>query len=89
MLCADPTELMEFISDAILALAAKQQGQSVAGMIELLTQACSIPGTDETLEIIHARWRDIEATLGEHLDKPSSRKRLAQISKEAPWEIPT
>lgn len=87
LLCAEPSELMEFVCDAILVMAIRRDGGDVAGMIELLQGACTLPGTDSVLEMVRARWLDIESSLGEHMSKDDIRATLGRVSREAPWEV--
>lgn len=86
LLCADPSELLEFVSDAILVLTVKSNSRDLSEMLGIVTEACRVEGTETVLEMLEHRWKDIEASLGEHLDRSQMRERLAGLSRTAPWE---
>lgn len=85
LLCADEVELFEFISDGIVALAAKTK-KPAEEIVDLLREVTEIEETPSVIKQATSRWDYLMAALGEHMPEEEARIRLAQEIKTSPWE---
>lgn len=94
LLVADPTELYELISDAIIALVASaprggtigRADPEVALEMALDVVRVSLENIEPIVEVARRRLRDVMSALGEHLPEIETQHRLWEMARVAPWE---
>lgn len=88
LLCAAPIDLMDFLCDAILALAVRSKNGDLEEMVEIVRQAMLTEGVDAAMENVRQRWLDVQSALSERsgADEGTIIAKLSEMSRKAPWE---
>ncbi len=94
LLVADPAELAELVSDAIIALVASAPRGGAIGRAEpdaaletaLEVVRVSLDDVEPMVELARRRFRDVMSALGEHLPEIEAQHRLWEMARAAPWE---
>lgn len=89
LLLSDPVELLGFVSDAMVALAAQMADEEQAWelTLQVVDEASDLPERKTVIDVVRRRLQQLQAVASEQVDAniPLIMQAFHKSSREAPW----